>query len=195
MAVAYPLRTDFFDRAQHGRRAFSLLAFRRHPACARHCSIFTPPHYWPSIMKEKEIKTFYFGTLVILLLTGCAGHVHQMVREGDAPFVGGELVHDRGEDNRLVLEAPNRRYEARGFVVERQTNLAALRKRYYMANRKHWDRIFARLDTDHVTYSVETVAISAEKDKVLCRLIWQPRSKPEGICTDQAGTAFSVHFE
>jgi len=64
-----------------------------------------------------------------------------MVKEDDAPFVGGELVHDRGECNRLILEAPNRRYEARGFVVERQANLAALRKRYYVVNPKHWERI------------------------------------------------------
>lgn len=41
----HSLRADFFDRAQHGRRAFSLLAVRRHPARARHCSDFTPPHY------------------------------------------------------------------------------------------------------------------------------------------------------
>src|SRR3989338_3978979 len=141
------------------------------------------------------MKTSYFGILVVLLLTGCAAHVHQMVMEGDAPFVRGELVHDRGEDNRVVLEAPNRRYEAHGFSVERQTNLAELRKRYYGVNPKHWDRIFSGLDTDHITYSVETIAISAEGDKVSCRLLWKSGAKPAGVCTDQTGAEFPARFE
>jgi len=141
------------------------------------------------------MKTFYLDVLVILLLTGCTGHVHQMVKEGSAPFIGGELVDDRGEDNRLVLEMSNRRYEARGFVVERQTNLAALRKRYYGVNSKHWDRIFAGLDTDHVVYSVETIAISADRHEVSCRLIWTSGAKPSGVCADQTGTEFPVRFE
>ena len=74
-------------------------------------------------------------------------------------------------------------------------NLAALRKRYYGVNSKHWDRIFAGLDTDHATYSIKTIAKSAEGQEVSCRLIWGSGAKPSGICTDQAGTAFPVHFE
>lgn len=140
------------------------------------------------------MKTFYFGILVILLLTGCASPVHLLVKEDDALFIAGELIHDRGEDNRLVLEAPNRRYEARGFVVERQRNLAELRKRYYGVNPKHWKRIFSGLDTDHVTYSVETIATSAEGDKVSCRLAWKSGGKPAGVCTDQAGAELPVRF-
>lgn len=141
------------------------------------------------------MKIFYSNILAILLLTGCASHIHQMVRENNVPFIAGELVHDRGEDNRLVLETPNRRYEAHGFAVERQTNLAELRKRYYGVNPKHWDRIFAGLDTDHVVYSVETIAISAEGDKVSCRLAWGGSAKPAGVCADQSGTEFPVRFE
>ena len=141
------------------------------------------------------MKIFYLNILMALLLTGCTGHIHQMVREDDAPFIGGELVHDRGEGNRLVLEAPNRRYESRGFVVERQSNLAALRKRYYGVNPKHWERIFAGLDTDHVIYSVEAIAGSAEGYEVSCRLMWTSSTKPSGVCTDQAGTEFPVRFE
>lgn len=141
------------------------------------------------------MKALCLSVLAILLLTGCASPVHLLVREYDAPFVGGELVHDRGEGNRLVLEAPTRRYEARDFVVERQTNLAALRKRYFIANPKHWERIFAGLDTDHVVYSIETIAVSAEGHEVSCRLVWTSGAKPSGVCTDQGGTASPVRFE
>ncbi|MDH4283696.1 MAG: hypothetical protein OEV35_00095 [Gallionellaceae bacterium] len=141
------------------------------------------------------MKTCYLGILAILLLTGCAGPVHQLDKKDSAPFIAGELIHGRGKDNRLVLEVPNRRYEARGFAVERQTNLAELRKRYYGVNPKHWSRIFSGLDTDHVTYSVETIAISAEGDKVACHLVWGGSAKPAGVCTDQAGAEFPVRFE
>lgn len=141
------------------------------------------------------MKIFNLSMLAILLLTGCATPVYQLAKEDSTPFIGGELVRDEDENNHLVLEAPNRRYEARGFVVERQTNLAELRKRYYGVNPKHWKRIFSGLDTDHVTYSVETIATSAEGDKVSCRLAWKSGGKPAGVCTDQAGAEFLVRFE
>lgn len=141
------------------------------------------------------MKTIYLNILVILLLAGCASHVHHVVKENESPFISGELAHEDGKDNRLVLEAPNRRYEARGFIVERQTHLAALRKRYYGVNPKHWERIFAGLDTDHVTYSVETIAKSAEGHEVSCHLMWGGGAKPAGVCTDQAGAVFPVRFE
>ena len=141
------------------------------------------------------MKTAYLNILMVLLLTGCTGHVHQMIKEDSTPFIGGELIHDHGEDNRLVLKMSNRRYESRGFAVERHTNLDTLRKRYYGVNPKHWERIFAGLDTDHVVYSIETIAKSAEGDEVPCHLIWLSGAKPSGVCTDQAGIEFSVHFK
>lgn len=140
------------------------------------------------------MKILNLSMLAILLLTGCASPVHQVVKEDDGPFIVGELIHDRGENNRLVLETSNRRYEARGFVVERQTNLAELRKRYYGVNPKHWKRIFSGLDTDHVIYSIETIAKSAEGQELSCSLMWKSRVKPAGVCTDKAGTEFPVRF-
>ncbi|TAN73062.1 MAG: hypothetical protein EPN14_10095 [Gallionella sp.] len=141
------------------------------------------------------MKKFYLNILAILLLTGCASHVHRMDGEHGAPFIGGELVHDSGEGNRLALEMSGRRYESRGFAVGRQTNLAALRKRYYGVDPKHWKRILSGLDTDHATYSIETIAISAEGHEVSCRLMWKHGAKPAGVCADQAGTEFPVRFE
>ncbi|TXT21730.1 MAG: hypothetical protein FD134_2607 [Gallionellaceae bacterium] len=141
------------------------------------------------------MKTPYLNLLAAVLVTGCAGPVHMLVKEDGTPFIGGNLAHDRGMDNRLVLEATSRRYEARGFVVERQTNLAELRKRYYGVDPKHWDRIFAGLDAGHVVYSLETVARSAEGQEISCRLMWSGAAKPAGVCTDRAGAAFPVRFE
>ncbi|KAF0205932.1 MAG: hypothetical protein FD173_621 [Gallionellaceae bacterium] len=139
-------------------------------------------------MKGNIIKKSYLSILTILMFTGCA-------KQGSAPFVSGELVHDRGDGNLLVLKAPNRQYEARGFIIERYTHMAELRKRYYGINPKHWERIFSGLDTDHVTYSIETVAKSADGQEISCRVMWGGAVKPAGVCTDQAETAFQVRFE
>lgn len=141
------------------------------------------------------MKKYHLGLLAILMLTGCGAHVHQLVKGDSTQLVGGELVHDRGEDNRLVLKVSDRTYEARGFVVDRRTHLAELRKRYQGANPKHWNRISSGLDTDHVTYFAETVATSAEGDKIMCRLAWGGSAKPAGVCTGLAGGEIFVSFE
>lgn len=140
------------------------------------------------------MKALYLNVLATLLLIGCANPAHLLVRGDDALFIAGELIHDQGESNRLVLETSNRRYEARGFVVERQTNLAELHKRYSRVNPKHWKRVFSSLDTDHVTYSIETIATSSEGDKVSCSLAWGHSAKPAGVCTDQAGSELPIRF-
>lgn len=141
------------------------------------------------------MKTYHFGILAVLVLTGCGAHVHQLVKEDNTQFASGELVHDRGEANRLVLVASGRSYEASGFVVERHTNLAELRKRYYGVNPKHWQRIMSGLDTDHVTYTAETVAKSADGQEISCRLMWGAGGNPAGVCTDQAGVELPIRFE
>ncbi|MBA3024352.1 MAG: hypothetical protein KKG03_05425 [Gammaproteobacteria bacterium] len=147
------------------------------------------------IDERNAMKKSFLSILAISMLIGCASPIHLLDKQGSAPFVGGELVHDRGDGNLLVLEASDRRYEARGFVVERHTNIAALRKRYYGVNSNHWRRIFSGQDTDHLTYTVETVAKSADGQAVSCSLIWGAGAKPAGICTDQAGASLLVRFE
>lgn len=141
------------------------------------------------------MKASHFGMLAILLLTSCTGHVHKIVKEDSKPFVGGELAHDQGKDNFLMLETPQRRYVAHSFSFDRDTNLAELRKRYYGVNPKHWERIFSGLDTEHMVSSFETTARSADGHEITCFLAWKSGAKPKGVCTDQAGTQFPVRFE
>lgn len=141
------------------------------------------------------MKNYHFGILAILMLTGCGAHIHQLLKGDSTQLVGGELVHDRGEDNRLVLKVLDRSYEARGFVVDRRTHLAELRKRYQGVNPKHWNRIFAGLDTAHTVNSFETVAKSTDGREISCRFVWKSGTGPEGVCTDQAGMVIPVRFE
>lgn len=137
------------------------------------------------------MKTLYFGALATLLLAGCAQHTHLLVVDRETTYLAGELVHDQGAGNRLVLEAPNRRYEARGFAVERGTDM----KQYKSNDSRHRERIAAGLDTDHSYYSAQVVARSSDGGEISCRLNWAATGKPAGICTDQGGKALPVRFE
>lgn len=140
------------------------------------------------------MKALFLNILVIFLLSGCASHIHQVDMEYDATFIRGELAHEDGVNNRLVLETPDRRYEARGFTVERDRNLAELRKRYRVGSR-HWRRISDGTDRNHLMYSVKTIAKSADGQALSCQLLWKSQAKPAGVCTDQDGKEFPVHFE
>lgn len=141
------------------------------------------------------MKTYYVGILAILLLAGCAGKPHMLVKDEAATFTGGQFIHDRGKDNLLVLESSGRRYEARGFVVERQTNLAELRKRYRGVNPKHWQRIASGLDRDHVIHSTEAIAKSSDGRELTCSILWKSREQPAGECTDKDRGTFPVRFD
>ena len=141
------------------------------------------------------MKTLCLSALAALLLAGCGGHAHRLVTDGNTAYLSGELVHDGGDDNRLVLTAPARRYVARGFVVEQRTDWAELRKRYGASESRHWDRIVAGLDTDHASYSVQTTVRADDGDAMSCRLVWTAMTRPAGVCTDRSGTIHPVRFE
>jgi hypothetical protein len=46
-------------------------------------------------LKGNAMKTFCLSVLTVPWLTSCASHVHQMAREDNATFIGGELIHDQ----------------------------------------------------------------------------------------------------
>lgn len=140
------------------------------------------------------MKKYYASILAVLMLSGCGANAHQLVKSDSAQLIGGELVHDQGKDNRLILKMSDRSYEAGGFVVNRETNLAELRKRYYGVNPKHWERIFSGLDTDHTINFIETIAKSPDGREISCRVAWKSGKKPTGVCTDQGGISFQVNF-
>lgn len=136
------------------------------------------------------MKTLTLSILALLSLTGC-GH---RIAQNDKIFVAGEFVLDHSGNNRLALETPSRRYEASGFDIERQRNLAELRKRYRASNPKRWKRIVSGQDADHVTYAIGTIARADDGRELSCDLQWTAREKPSGVCTDDAGTGLPVRF-
>jgi len=139
------------------------------------------------------MKTLTLSILTLLSLTGCAGSSHR-IAQNDKTFVAGEFVLDHSGNNRLTLETPGRRYEASGFEIERQRNLAELRKRYQASNPKRWKRIVSGQDAEHVTYAVGTIARADDGRELSCDLQWTAREKPSGVCTDAAGTELPVRF-
>jgi hypothetical protein len=105
------------------------------------------------------MKTFIsvLACLATLALAGCAGHTHSLIQEeSDRDITVGTFRHEGPEGSMMVLEFRGTRFEARGFAIERNQNLAKLKQRYGI-DRKHWDRISSGMDTDHYVYSAEPV--------------------------------------
>jgi len=130
---------------------------------------------------------------VASLLGACASHSHLLGQGSSAELLKGELSH--GQQSRLVLESASRRYVAEGFEVHRHQNMAELSKRYRGSDPKHWDRIFAGLDTDHESYSAEARAVAQDGEELSCRLAWPSGKAPRGTCRDKANKEFAVSFD
>ena len=150
--------------------------------------------YARTIFAGNTVKTIGLCIISLLMLTGCASHVHQLVPVNNEPFISGELVHDAGKNNRLIIGTQSQQFESVGFAVEKQTNFAELRKRLMTTNRKHWERIASGLDTNHATYLIDTDVVSKSSEKMTCHLIWGESNKPAGHCTNQSGNSISIRF-
>lgn len=133
--------------------------------------------------------------LAILMLTACAGHMHSLVREdSDREITTGLFRHEGPEGSSMALEFRGTRFEARGFVIERNQNLAKLQRRYG-TDRKHWERISSGMDTDHYVYSAEPVLRAGNGASLRCRAAWQAMASPEGHCVTDEGTHINFRFE
>lgn len=138
-------------------------------------------------------KNIWTAAVAVVLLEGCAPHVHLLQHDSSPDLVIGEFVH--ASTARLTLATRERRYVAEGFEIHRHTNLAELQRRYKGTNPKHWDRIFAGLDKSHEVYSAEPIPRAQDGAELACRLTWEVGKSPQGVCQDQAGKEYQVRFD
>ena len=142
-----------------------------------------------------KARTAVSACLAILVLTACAGHSHSLVREeSDRDITTGMFRHEGPEGSSMALEFRGIRFEARGFAIERNQNLAELKRRYGI-DRKHWDRIFSGMDTDHYVYSAEPVLRAGNGASLRCPAVWRASGSPEGHCVTDEGTHINFRFE
>lgn len=142
-----------------------------------------------------KARTAVSACLAILVLTACAGHSHSLVREeSDRDITTGMFRHEGPEGSSMALEFRGIRFEARGFAIERNQNLAELKRRYGI-DRKHWDRIFSGMDTDHYVYSAEPVLRAGNGASLRCSAAWRAMASPEGHCVTDEGTHINFRFE
>ena len=133
--------------------------------------------------------------LAAFALAGCAGHTHNLAQDdSDLDLTVGPFRHEGPEGSMMALEFRGTRFEARGFAIERNQNLAELKRRYGI-DRKHWDRIFSGMDTDHYVYSAEPVLRAGNGATLLCYAVWRANRAPEGHCVTDEGTHINFRFE
>ena len=93
----------------------------------------------------------------------------------------------------MALEFRDTRFEASGFVIQRNQNLGELRRKYYPG--KHYDRIFSGLDTDHYVYTAQPELRSGTGAILRCSAVWRSGGSPAGDCVTTEGTHINFRFE
>lgn len=133
--------------------------------------------------------------LAALALAGCVGHTHSLIQgESDREITVGTFRHEGPEGSMMVLEFRGTRFEARGFAIERNQNLAELKRRYGI-DRRHWDRIFSGADTDHYAYSAQPVLRAGNGATLRCFAVWRSAGSPAGHCVTSDGVHINFRFE
>lgn len=94
----------------------------------------------------------------------------------------------------MALEFRGTRFAARGFAIERNQNLAEL-KRSYGIDRKHWDRIASGLDTDHFVYAAKPELVAGNGATLRCSAVWRSGGSPTGECITADGLHVNFRFE
>ena len=138
-----------------------------------------------------DVRILLLAGLILFTLGGCAGHTHSLIHDrSDQDITVGIFRHEGPEGAMMVLELRGDRFEARSFAIERQRNLAELRRLY--GTGKHYDRIFSGLDTDHYVYSAEPVLRAANGATLRCSALWRVGGSPSGHCL--TGDKPPIHF-
>ena len=141
-------------------------------------------------MKALHAATAY---LAALALAACGGHTHMLIPEENAPGpTAGVFSHEGREGPTMVLEFAGKRFEAHGFAIQRNQNLAELRKRY--GSGKHYDRISSGFDSDHYVYSAEPELRAADGAALSCSMAWRAGGVPVGSCATSDGAHIEVRF-
>lgn len=129
--------------------------------------------------------------LITFTLGGCAGHTHSLIQDqSDRDITVGTFQHEGPEGTAMVLEFRGVRFEARGFAIERNQNLAELRRHYGPG--KHYDQIFSGMDTDHYLYSAQPVLRAGSGATLRCFALWRSGGSPAGHCVTADGSR--IHF-
>jgi hypothetical protein len=147
------------------------------------------------MIETKGASTAVSACLATLVLTACAGHTHSLVQEGsDREIAAGTFRHEGPEGSSMALEFRGTRFEASGFAIERNQNLAEL-KRSYGIDRKHWDRIASGLDTDHFVYTAKPELVAGSGERLRCSAVWRSGGSPAGECVAPDGVRVNFRFE
>lgn len=93
----------------------------------------------------------------------------------------------------MILELAGTRFEAHGFVINRNQNLAELRRQYFPG--KHYDRIFSGSDAEHYVYSAQPELHAGNGAALRCSAVWRANGSPAGHCVTAEGTHINFRFE
>jgi len=132
--------------------------------------------------------------LASVTLYGCAGQSRQLVSEDEPKRAVGSITHGGVSDPTLSLEFGGKRFEARGFAINRSQNLARLREQYGFGS-KHYDRVSTGTDPEHYRYSAKPELRAEDGTTMQCVLAWRAYAAPAGVCVSPDGKEVKFRAE
>lgn len=143
-----------------------------------------------------KIQLAVSACLAALALAGCAGHIHSSLipEDSDPELRLGVFRHQGQEEPLMALEFRSKRFEGRGFTIQRKQNLAELRRKYG-ADIRHFRNIASGSDTNHYVYSAEPSLLAGDGATLRCVVAWLANGAPSGYCVTDAGTRIHYRFE
>lgn len=83
-------------------------------------------------------------------------------------------------------------FSSAGFEIRSSQNLRDLQQRLGGNFSKHYQRVTAGLDRDHLVYSAEPVLKSDDGEAIQCFLAWRSGQSPSGVCKSSDMKEFEI---
>lgn len=126
-------------------------------------------------------------------LGGCASHGHQLFSSstGNGAAIG-TFIHEGSSKPSMTLVYKGKEFSTTGFEIRSSQNLRELQQRLGGNFSKHYQRVTAGLDRDHLVYSAEPVLKSNDGEAIQCFLAWRSGRSPSGVCKPSETGEFEI---
>jgi hypothetical protein len=131
-----------------------------------------------------------------LALGGCASHGHQLFLSGAEKSASiGSFTHEGNSKPTMTMTYKGKEFVSTEFEIRSGQNLRELQKQLGGNFSKHYQRVTAGLDRDHLIYRAEPMLKSADGEVIQCALVWSSGRLPAGVCKSSGSGEFEIRAD
>lgn len=101
-------------------------------------------------------------------------------------------MHGGSSKPTMTLAYKETEFASTGFEIRSSQNLRELQQQLGGNFSKHYQRVTAGLDLDHLIYRAEPVLKSADGEAIQCFLEWRSGRSPSGVCKSSGNGEFEI---